>query len=207
VNALPVPNFIAGSNFGFGADYVAPGRSLSEIANTLQTGPVSGLPVQVGDFSPGGYLGFGNEFNYKGFRVFGLVDWSLGGQTVNLTALYFDTGAALYPEKDSAYSVNRLASNGPPQNLQPYVETAQFFKVREVELSYTLPGRTVNQIGGGRLTNVRLSVTGYNLWSIFGYQGLDPEVSAFGNQAVGRGYDVTPYPPSRSVYFGLNLGL
>ena len=161
----------------------------------------------MGDFSPGGYLGFGNEFNYKGFRVFGLVDWSLGGQTVDATAVYFDTGAALYPEADSAKSVNRLASNGPPQNLQPYVETAQFFKVREVELSYTLPGRTVNSIGGGRLTNIRLSVTGYNLWSIFGYQGLDPEVSAFGNQAVGRGYDTTPYPPSRSVYFGLNLGL
>jgi TonB-dependent starch-binding outer membrane protein SusC len=205
VNSIPVPNFVAGLNFGFGADYIAPGRSLTEIANTLQTGPVSHLYVQTGDFSAGGYLSFGNEFNYKGFRVFGLVDWSLGGQTVNLTDLYFDTGSHLYP--DSAKSVNRLAANGPPQNLQPYVETAQFFKVREIEISYTLPGKTVNTIGAGRLTNVRLAVTAYNFWSIFGYGGLDPEVTAFGNQAVGRGYDVTPYPPSRSIYFGLNLGL
>ena len=30
--------------------------------------------------------------------------------------------------------------------------------------------------------------------------GLDPEVSNFGNQPVGRFQDVTPYPPSRQYY-------
>jgi hypothetical protein len=162
--------------------------------------------VQVGDFSPGGYLSFGNEFNYHGFRVFGLVDWSLGGQTIDLTTNYFDFGAHLYPQADSAATaVRRIQASN--LDFEPYTQTAQFFKVREVELSYTLPGNVVSQLGGGRVTNIRVAVTGYNMWSIFGYKGLDPEVSAFGNQAVGRGYDVTPYPPARSFYFGLNLGL
>jgi TonB-dependent starch-binding outer membrane protein SusC len=205
VNKLPVPNFTAGQNFGYGADYVAPGRSLSEIANPNVFG-ANGLPIQVGDFSPGGYLSFGNEFNYHGFRVFGLVDWSLGGQTINLTTNYFDFGAHLYPQADSAATaVRRIQASN--LDFEPYTQTAQFFKVRELELSYTLPGNVVSQLGGGRVTNIRVALTGYNMWSIFGYKGLDPEVSAFGNQAVGRGYDVTPYPPARSFYFGLNLGL
>ena len=32
------------------------------------------------------------------------------------------------------------------------------------------------------------------------YTGLDPEVSNFGNQALGRFQDVTPYPPSRQFF-------
>jgi hypothetical protein len=87
------------------------------------------------------------------------------------------------------------------------VQPAGFLKVREVTLSYNLPGHLVDRIGFGRVSSARLSLVGYNLWAIFNYHGVDPEVTAFGNQAVGRGYDVTPYPPARAFYFGLDLGL
>ena len=73
--------------------------------------------------------------------------------------------------------------------------------------SYSVPPRLVNRFGFNRVTSARLSLNGYNLWAVFHYHGLDPEVSAFGNLAVGRGYDVTPYPPARSYFLGLNLGL
>jgi len=35
---------------------------------------------------------------------------------------------------------------------------------------------------------------------------MDPEVSNFGNQAIGRNIDVAPFPPSRSFWFSLSLG-
>jgi hypothetical protein len=38
------------------------------------------------------------------------------------------------------------------------------------------------------------------------YPGLDPEVNFVGNTQVQRGQDVTPYPPSRSWFFGIHLG-
>ena len=38
------------------------------------------------------------------------------------------------------------------------------------------------------------------------YTGLDPEVSNFGIQAVSRGIDIAPFPPSRSVFFNLAVG-
>jgi hypothetical protein len=201
VNALPTPNFNAGSNFGFGADYLAPGRSLTEIANPNINGP-SGLPVQIGDFSAGELISMSNEFSIKGFRVYGLLDWSRGGQTVNLTDLYFDTGPQL--GADSVAAAKRLTALG--NNAEPYTQTATFFKVREVAISYNLPQHVVDHLGFGRVTNMRLSLNGYNMWAIFHYHGLDPQVSAFGNQAVGRGYDVTPFPPARSYYLGLDLG-
>jgi hypothetical protein len=52
-----------------------------------------------------------------------------------------------------------------------------------------------------------LSVTGRNLLAWFPYSGLDPEVSVFGNQNVTTGQDVFEYPPSRSFFFSLDLGL
>ena len=203
VNALPVPAFIpVNSNFGFGADLIAPGRSLSEIANTNLTG-ANGLNPQVGDFSAGELISMSNEFTWHNVRIYGMVDWSRGGNTVNLTDLYFDTGPQL--GADSAGAANRLALLN--AGNEPYVETATFFKVREVSISWSVPPRLVNRFGFNRVTSARLSLNGYNLWAVFHYHGLDPEVSAFGNLAVGRGYDVTPYPPSRSYFLGLNLGL
>jgi hypothetical protein len=48
-------------------------------------------------------------------------------------------------------------------------------------------------------------VSGRNLLTFTGYTGLDPEVSNFGNQSVGRNIDVAPFPPSRSFWFGIDL--
>jgi len=202
VNAVPTPNFYAGSSFGFGSDLIAPGRSLTDIVNTNFNGP-SGLPIQVGDFSAGYLISMSNEFTWKGFRVFGLVDWSRGGNTVNLTDLYFDTGPQL--GADSAAGVARLNAFG--AGAESYVQTASFFKVREVSVSYNLPAHVVDHMGFARVTSARISLEGYNMWAIFHYHGLDPQVSAFGNQAVGRGYDVTPFAPARSFFLGLDLGL
>ena len=42
-----------------------------------------------------------------------------------------------------------------------------------------------------------------NLATFTGYSGLDPEVSNFGNQPLGRFQDVTPYPPSRLFFFSI----
>ncbi len=201
MNALPVPNFDAGANFGFGSDFLAPGRSVTDVTNPNITG-ANGYQQQIGDFSSGYTMSLGNEFTWQNFRVYGLVDYSRGGNTVNLTDLYFDTGPQLYA--DSAKGAARFAAF--EAGGEPYVESATFFKVREVTVSYTLPERLVGHIWN-RVSSARLQLSGYNLWSIFKYDGLDPEVTAFGNQAIGRGYDVTPYPPARSYYLGLDLGL
>jgi hypothetical protein len=59
---------------------------------------------------------------------------------------------------------------------------------------------------GPGVNNATLSVSGRNLVTWTKYPGLDPEVSNFGNQNVGRNVDVGPFPPSRTFWFGLSLG-
>src|SRR6185437_3444853 len=104
-----------------------------------------------------------------------------------------------------AGSAHRLGLFGNGQ--QPYVETASFLKVREVVASYNLPPQLVNKIGFGRIASARISIDGYNLWSVFNYHGLDPQVSSNGNLAVGRGTDITPFPPAKSYFLSLDLGI
>jgi hypothetical protein len=54
--------------------------------------------------------------------------------------------------------------------------------------------------------HARLTASGRNLLTFTDYDGLDPEVSNFGNQNIARNIDVAPFPPSRSFWFSLELG-
>ena len=202
VNSLPVPPFQAGNTFGFGNGFLAPGRSVSEIVNPSNIG-ADGLPQQVGDFTPGWQMSYASTLTFHNFRFYGLIDVSHGGSNINLTDLYFDVSAQLYG--DSAKAANRLAAFG--AGGTPYVENASFVKVRQLSLSYTVPDWLVNRIPGNRFTSARLQVSGYNLFHSYAFDGLDPEVSTNGNQTITRGQDITPYPPAKTFFFGIDLGL
>ena len=85
------------------------------------------------------------------------------------------------------------------------MESASFFKLREVTLTFDVPTSAVRGLFGAR--SARLSLSGRNLFTSTPYTGLDPEVSNFGNQAIFRNIDVAPFPPSRSFWFTIDLGL
>jgi TonB-linked SusC/RagA family outer membrane protein len=202
VNSLPTAPFQAGNTFGFGAGFLAPGRSVSETVNPNIIGK-DGLPLQVGDFTPGWRMSYGNTFTLGAFRLFGLIDVSRGGTTINLTDLYFDGSAQLYG--DSAKGANRLKQF--EAGLTPYVQDASFLKLRQLSLSYAIPPRLVSMIPGNRLSSARLQLSGYNLLTSTRYDGLDPEISVNGNQTITRGQDISPFPPARSYFLGIDLGL
>jgi hypothetical protein len=48
-------------------------------------------------------------------------------------------------------------------------------------------------------------VTAQNLFTFTSYSGFDPEVSAYGNNAVEVGIDYGTYPQSRTFVFGVNV--
>jgi hypothetical protein len=91
------------------------------------------------------------------------------------------------------------------QNTNQYVQDASFIKLRELTLSYDLPTSVVSLLGRG-VRSATLSIEGRNLITWTKYQGLDPEVSNFGNQAIARNVDVAPFPPSRTFWVGINVG-
>jgi TonB-linked SusC/RagA family outer membrane protein len=152
----------------------------------------------VGDATPDFQMGFSNDFTFGPLRLATLVDWRKGGYVINLTNNYFDGGLLA----DTAAGNERLRrlNAGEPA----YVEKAGFVKLREVTLGYTLPARFTQSIGGGTMHDTRLELSGRNLVTWTKYTGLDPEVSNFSNQALGRIQDVTPYPPYRSFFFTIS---
>ncbi len=81
---------------------------------------------------------------------------------------------------------------------------ASSFKAREISLRYTFPA---GMLSGGPFRQISIVASGRDLFRITNYRGLDPEVSNFGSQAVGRSIDVAPFPPSRSFWLGFDLTL
>jgi len=205
VDHLPVPGFAAGSQFGgpFGTFWVQQGKSISWVVNTNIVN-AAGVPLGVGNSQPDYDMDFGNEFNFKRFHLYGLVDWRRGGTTSNLTNQYFDFGPGVGLLADTAGSIARI--KGLIAGLTPWVEPATYLKVRELTLSYDLPTWLVSRLNMVQLSSARLQISGRNLFMVYKYSGLDPEVSNFGNANIARGQEVTPYPPARSVFVSLDLG-
>jgi TonB-dependent starch-binding outer membrane protein SusC len=161
----------------------------------------------LGDVNPDFRMGFSNEVNVGPVGLYALVDWAHGGLAANLTKSYYDdsqngadwTGCNTSETCEGSERAARQA-----EGVTQYAESASYVKLREVSMSYALPGsllsRVSNNVSGARLT---LSARNFKTWT--DYTGLDPEVSNFGNRGVGRSIDVTPFPPSRSIWLGLDV--
>ena len=183
----------------FGVGRIEEGASPTQIvaSDTLPGGV--GVVRKWGDTEPKFSLGFANDLSYGGLRLYGLLDWRQGFKVVNLTQLIYDAGKNW---RDPVAGAARLGALG---TVAPYVQDGSFLKLREVTLSYALPPRWATRLFSGRANGASLEVSGRNLVTWTKYEGLDPEVSNFGNQNVARNQDVAPFPPSRSFFLTVNV--
>ena len=76
-----------------------------------------------------------------------------------------------------------------------------FFKIRQVQLGYTVPRKWTSK---ALINQLRLYVSLDDFFTFTNYPGMDPETATSG-QAYGRGVDIGAYPSMRKVMFGVNL--
>jgi TonB-linked SusC/RagA family outer membrane protein len=190
-----VPPFETGG-FGtsLGAFLIEPGKSATQIVGT------EGV---VGDASPDFQMSFSSDLSYQRFSLGFLLDWKQGGDNINLTEFLYDLAQNSVDYLEAGQK--RFADWGTGQT-QVYVQDASYLKLREITLAYNLPENITRGLFGGSARYVRLTVSARNLLRFTGYRGLDPEVSNFANQAIVRNIDVAPFPPSKSFFFGFDLG-
>jgi TonB-linked SusC/RagA family outer membrane protein len=190
-----VPPFETGG-FGtsLGAFLIEPGKSATQIVGT------EGV---VGDASPDFQMSFSSDLTYQAFSLGFLLDWKQGGDNINLTEFLYDLAQNSVDYLEAGQQ--RFADWG-AGHTQVYVQDASYLKLREITLAYNLPDKITRSLFGGSARYVRLTVSGRNLLRFTGYRGLDPEVSNFSNQAIVRNIDVAPFPPSKSFFFGFDLG-
>ena len=198
ITDLPVPSFVFGG-FGvsLGAFRIEEGESATQLVGT-----VGNDVVKIGDINPDLKMGFVNEIIWKGVDVYSQWEWQHGGDIVNLTK--FITDLAQTTEDFVPAGQERLEQFSAP-DASVYIEDGSFLKLRELTIGYELPAKWV-ETWWPWSQSVRLTVSGRDLLTFTDYDGLDPEVSNFGNQQIGRNIDTSPYPPSRSFWFSIDLG-
>jgi hypothetical protein len=84
-----------------------------------------------------------------------------------------------------------------------YIEDGAYWKVDNATLGFSLRPEVLPGAIGRAVSAARLYVAGRNLWTITGYDGIDPEVSTSG---LSPGFDQRyRYPTTRTFTVGLNL--
>jgi len=224
---LEVPDTAGFRVGGFGCSdgcfFIEPGQSATQVLGNvgLRSDGTCCTLGKIGDANPDFKMSFSNDLTWKSWSLTMLWDWQHGANVVNLTKLLYDLGkvtpdyATRIPATSDCPAIPTLGANTTLLGVcrldlygnftGTYTESATFLKLRDITLTYTVPPSVIAHLWAGA-RDVRLNASGRNLVVITNYDGMDPEVSNFGNQPVQRNIDVAPYPRSRSFWFSISVG-
>ncbi len=193
----------------------------------------------IGDMTPDCTGGFNLNVQWKGFDLGAYFNWSIGNEVYNahkLASMHGGKEAGVFENKLAMLENSFLpftVTNGQIELLfdnptkmaevnknatMPFgyqengivssfgIEDGSFLRLNTLTLGYTLPKQLTKKIG---LQNLRVYGSVYNVFTITGYSGLDPEVNANMNNNSAAyptvGLDWGAYPRARSFVLGLNL--
>jgi TonB-linked SusC/RagA family outer membrane protein len=114
-------------------------------------------------------------FNYKEYNRCALVANGPNCARLNAAPVVNDSVRALWG------SVGTPTTITAPMTQTLYVEKADFVKLRDLSLSYTVPQRWARR---ARLESAVMVLSGHNLALWTDYTGLDPEVNGYGNNVT-----------------------
>lgn len=169
----------------------------------------------VGTANPDFYGGITNSFRYRNFDLSAFVSFKYGNKLYNNWSRRLDSFGyyeyALRAEHIDDIWTGPGTSNKIPRprlgnynilNSTRFLEDASYLRLQNLTLGYTLPKDMTDRIQARR---VRFSISGKNLFTLTGYSGMSPEVSASLNPAT-LGVDHFSVPQMRAVTFNVDLG-
>ena len=151
VTELDVPAFNDGA-FGatLGTYRIEKGKSPTQLVGigdaSDKVDPVTELAV-YGDAEPDFNLSFSNNVTWKNFELSVLMHWKQGGDNINLSTLLSDIFGTSPDFDEKSLDPTGQKTNGNYRlsilgvTARPWIEDASYFRVREIGLSYTLPGK------------------------------------------------------------------
>lgn len=183
-----------------------------------------------GTSNPPTKVGINTSLSYKGFTLSAVLDGRFGGVIYNSLGANMDfTGVSAYSAQSgrqpfvipnssylsgSTYVANTNVVTKDGNNLfwaniwntagSNYVNSSDFWKLREVTLTYSVPQKWVNQIKA--VSNITVSVVGRNLatWKAKGNVWSDPEFANTNGNATGL-TDINQLPPTK--FYGFKLAV
>ncbi len=163
--------------------------------------------VIVGCMDPKMYGGFSTDFSWKGLTLNAIFNYSIGGKKISgyYESLLASTGTSMattdllnrWSEQNPNAAFPRAITNT-SSGYNPYyawdtdfaIQNTSYLRLATLSLSYNLPRKWMQTI---HFDNIRVYVSGSNLFTATKYKGFDPETGDYG------------YPATRSFTFGLNL--
>ena len=163
----------------------------------------NGIPLQIGDNAPSFTMDFNEELTWGPFRLSG-SSTGTGAATSKMATTGTSSSAASGAIRRTRQHMCKKRS--PTWNREcnrPRSSSCGTCR------SATRCPPVDQSRGGWSVSSARLSLLGRNLlyWYSKYYDGLDPETSTAGSQDVRRNSEITPYPPARSFFLSLDLGL
>ena len=151
--------------------------------------------------------------SYKGFDLSLVLSSALGHKLYNGNKYFYQAMKvptkmltsvmdAWTPENTNT-DVPRAVYNDPNGNSREsdrFLERGDFLRLRQAQLGYTLPKSAMSKI---KVDNLRFYISGENLFTITGYEGIDPEFST--GSPLNTGIDRHVYPFTRSFTVGAQL--
>ena len=164
----------------------------------------------IGDPTPNWTYGITFNMAWKNwdFLVFGQGVWGneifQGYRRLDIPAANYSVAALdAWTPTNSNSNYPRLTDSDPNNNYTNpsdfYIQSGAYFRIKNLQVGYTLPKVWINSIG---LKKVRMYVSSSNLITLTKYDGYDPEVGG-----TSYGIDRGIYPQARTFMFGLNVGL
>ncbi|UYQ95853.1 TonB-dependent receptor [Chitinophaga horti] len=150
------------------------------------------------------------QFGYKGFQLSLLFN---GVTNVSSNVIFQSNSLAQYyapmlgrwtPDNPNpTWPATRPGLNANPnESLNDFIlQDASYIKLRNVQLTYSLPRRWISRL---RLQNLTLVASGQNLITWTKFYGLDPENTMSGNAYAPA---TTTIPTTKVINFGLNVSL
>ena len=166
----------------------------------------------IGDPNPDFYGGMTNTFSYKGFEINLFLQYCYGNDIFNYNAIELELptgGNNVYADLTDRWSTTNTDGKYPVANTNrsavfssAYIEDGSYLKVKTLTLAYIFPGMNLKHI-----TNMKLYVTGQNIFSFTRYRGYDPEVSYRGATNLELGEDYGGYPQAKTYLLGIRFDI
>lgn len=166
----------------------------------------------IGCAQPDFIYGMTNTFSYKGIGLSIFLQGSQGNDIFNASRIdtegMFDfrnqSKAVLdrWKRPGMITDIPRVGNIENSHNSTRFVEDGSYLRLKSLTLSYDFDRKLLRKM---HLSKLQFYVTGQNLLTFTNYSGYDPEVNAYGADAVALGVDYGTYPQSKAVIFGLNV--
>ncbi|PPK88019.1 TonB-linked SusC/RagA family outer membrane protein [Neolewinella xylanilytica] len=204
----------------------APGRFRFEDNNSRdENGELTGIPdgqiteadrTFLGSAVPDFTGGVNLRFDYKGFDLTTFFYTSLGGEVYNYGKWFTDfygtfVGAAVSTRVLDSWTPQNPSTNVPiyenisnfstsTESSSYYVESADYLRLQNISLGYSFPDDSFR----GFVSTLRVAISANNLFTISGYDGLDPAVGGAADTLFG--VDLGNYPVTRGYNLALTVG-